>query len=141
MADIPLVSQTVAFADAKGHTPSNPPQCLAFLLPGGTGGAIHDARKLNDINDLSKGWLTSGTTAGRIAASRHMEGANYAFADGHVKWLKSIVAETSEVNNADRFNSPPKAGLDYDGDGIVGTNGITPAGGTNPPATTAVGWD
>ncbi len=36
-------------------------------------------------------------------------------------------------------DAPPKEGLDYDADGIVGHNGVTPAGGTS--SGTAVGWD
>lgn len=142
LSAIPLVSQTPMFADAIGHTVTNPIQTLCFLLPGGTTNYIHDARKLNDPANLSAGWLTGGgaTRAGRISAGRHLEGANYCFSDGHVKWFKSITVAASEVSDAtDQLNAPPKEGLDYDSDGIVGHNGITPAGGT--ASGTAVGWD
>jgi len=142
IAGFPLVSQTPMFADAKGTNETNN-QCLAFLLPGGTGGAIHDARKLMDPANLAAGWRTSGTTAGRIGAARHMEGANYCFIDGHVKCLKSITVTSGEVSAADDMkDAPPKEGLDYDADGIVGHNGVTPPSGTPATSTTpAVGWD
>ncbi|MDF2439670.1 MAG: hypothetical protein JWN98_654, partial [Abditibacteriota bacterium] len=63
--------------------------------------------------------------------------------DGHVKWFKSITVASSEVNvEADRISAPPKNGIDYDCDGIVGGPGVTPAGGTASSTTgTAVGWD
>jgi prepilin-type processing-associated H-X9-DG protein len=31
------------------------------------------------------------------AATRHLDGANYCFADGHVKWLKGSDANTCPV--------------------------------------------
>jgi prepilin-type N-terminal cleavage/methylation domain-containing protein/prepilin-type processing-associated H-X9-DG protein len=143
LADFPLVAQTVAFADGKG-TNETTNQCLAFLIPSNSSGAIHAARKLSDPNNLANGWQSTegtGTTAGRIGAARHMEGANYCFIDGHVKWLKSITVTSAEVSAADDMkDAPPKAGLDYDADGIVGSNGVTPLNGTST-GTVGVGWD
>jgi len=37
----------------------------------------------------------AGTSTGVGAATRHLDGANYAFADGHVKWLKGSDSKTA----------------------------------------------
>lgn len=124
IARIQYPAQTPDFADAKGIAPGsadiNTAQCLSFLIPGGTGGAVHDGRKLADPNNLSKGWATDPGT-GRIKADRHTEGANYAFFDGHVKWMHSIGVSAAMISDAtDQKAAPPMKGLDYDGDGILG---------------------
>jgi prepilin-type processing-associated H-X9-DG protein/prepilin-type N-terminal cleavage/methylation domain-containing protein len=50
-----------------------------------------------------KGTATLVDRAGRPvgAATRHMDGANYAFADGHVKWLKGADANTCPTIKVD----------------------------------------
>jgi len=37
---------------------------------------------------------------GVTAAGRHLDGANYAFADGHVKWLKGSIISGSVINGS-----------------------------------------
>jgi prepilin-type N-terminal cleavage/methylation domain-containing protein/prepilin-type processing-associated H-X9-DG protein len=58
--------------------------------------------------------------------SRHFDGANYAFADGHVKWLKGGITNSCCGAGLDTLEKPRPStvatnGLDYDGDGFVGT--------------------
>jgi prepilin-type N-terminal cleavage/methylation domain-containing protein/prepilin-type processing-associated H-X9-DG protein len=61
--------------------------------------------------------LIDNDAAGRVpAAQRHLEGANYAFADGHVKWLKgnSTQRSASILNGntpADQANGRATFGL------------------------------
>ena len=58
---------------------------------------------------------TSGTSAS--AGSRHFDGSNYAFVDGHVKWIKGTVVTTDTSGSAATFfvpaagGSTPPAGL------------------------------
>jgi prepilin-type N-terminal cleavage/methylation domain-containing protein/prepilin-type processing-associated H-X9-DG protein len=85
------------------------------------------------------------------ATTRHLEGLNMAFADGHVKWFKAVgtgVTNTSQLHNnyhnATLFGIPTTPGtatqkvaaadanfpgmpykdLDYNVDGVVGTTGL-----------------
>ncbi len=55
--------------------------------------------------------------------ARHLEGSNYSFADGHVKWYKSGRALTSFVVSGEPGPQTMVAinGIDWDGDGIAGT--------------------
>ncbi len=64
-------------ANAEGNFSASPYSCV---YSGGTG---------NTWNYL-KNWLTqvNGTTTAPIGSAKHLEGANYSFADGHVKWLR-----------------------------------------------------
>jgi len=40
------------------------------------------------------------SSAGITAAGRHLDGANYAFADGHVKWLKGSIISGTVINGS-----------------------------------------
>lgn len=132
LSSVPLPAQTPNFADANGLSSSvtaNKNQCLAFLVPAG---AIpyHDGRRLSFPDDTvqtkANGW--TGDRTGRIFASLHSDGANYAFCDGHVKWMHFVFDNTRlnnpGPNNID-YNAPPKAGLDFNFDGVVGPNPTT----------------
>jgi len=60
----------------------------------------------NHTSDYSycNGTLPNGTYAPSVAArTRHLEGANYAFVDGHVKWLRY---EKLTVNDPATGSSP-----------------------------------
>jgi prepilin-type processing-associated H-X9-DG protein len=52
-------------------------------------------------------------------SNRHFEGANYAFADGHVKWLKppsvlpAIIATVSQCSDGTKTNSPDGANATF----------------------------
>jgi prepilin-type processing-associated H-X9-DG protein len=47
-------------------------------------------------------WKPTTVDATRTEAVRHLEGANYAFVDGHVKWLKqsNVTVDATGVGNA-----------------------------------------
>ena len=45
----------------------------------------------------------SGTNADGGALSRHLEGSNFAFIDGHVKWVKATGGNTSDVMAANVY--------------------------------------
>lgn len=105
LASIPNPSQSVMIAESYGVDQANAAYSCWFIPAAAiTGGGSWLARL-----------YPSGaqSTAAFIAADRHLEGANYGFVDGHVKWLK-----------------PQGATLTY---GAAGTkNGPQPAGSTGP---------
>ena len=117
LSAIVLPSQTPLFIDAQGIN-NNPAggnaagqsQCLAFFIDNGT--KLLSGRRLTNTADPTKGFASPAVEA-QTAPDRHQGGADYGFADGHVKWLK-----------ADSFNNvvtPSRSNLDYNGDGNVGS--------------------
>ena len=121
--------QTPAFADANGFLDANNVQnrSLTFILPTASAGLQHVGRALTNPTADPKTWSFGplSIVAGRIDADRHMDGANYAFCDGHAKWLHyvrddvNVPAPVAPETRDDR-KAPPKRGLDYDCDGILG---------------------
>lgn len=92
---------------------SNPRQSLAFWFTNFRTDWANSGRVLeNRFNPGAGVWFTSAQTQGMVSSTRHFEGTNFAFADGHVKWLKSV--EHGGVQK------PPYLDLDYNGDGSVG---------------------
>jgi prepilin-type N-terminal cleavage/methylation domain-containing protein/prepilin-type processing-associated H-X9-DG protein len=76
------VSNTVLNGDATGDTARNP----------GAGAT------LSGCNAYSGGCTDSANSLALLnAAQRHLDGANYSFADGHVKWLKGASSTQSPV--------------------------------------------
>jgi len=71
------------------------------------------------------GGATSGTSAS--AGSRHFDGSNYAFVDGHVKWIKGTVVTTETNGSAPTFFVPAAPGgggtVDSDPTGFPVTGG------------------
>lgn len=138
LAVIPLPSQTPLYIDAKGHTNVN--MSLMFFAPSGTNGEAMASRRLNSAsgtNHYNGNWGT-GAREGLIDANKHMNGANYAYVDGHVKWLPHIRDDSTAVGGMgstalaeeDRGIGPHRAGLDYNCDGTVGDgnlNNTTPS--------------
>jgi len=51
---------------------------------------------------------TSATSA--TASSRHFDGSNYAFVDGHVKWIKGAVSATDATGSVPTFFVPAAGG-------------------------------
>jgi len=123
-----LPSQAPMFVDAFG-TPNpiseDPTRCqsLQFNAMSSSNTSI-GARKLTGSVG-SYGIYGVNTIEGLPCANRHMDGANYSFVDGHVKWMHfipySIDASVVAAPNNTNYPSPPRQDLDYDGDGIVGT--------------------
>jgi len=62
-----------------------------------TGGTVKSPGAIANLVD------SSGEPIG--AATRHLDGANYAFADGHVKWLKGSDANTTPAIRANASGS------------------------------------
>lgn len=114
LAHIPLVSASPVFLDAIGSTDVK--QSLFFVtVPGAyyrapiTGSINY--RGLSNSGNPPAGVLSFNNSGG-VASDRHMGGANYLFADGHVKWHKSGLSGA--------FNAVYTNGLDFNGDGVVG---------------------
>ena len=110
---------TPMFADAYGA--NNTAQSLAFLLPAGAA-PYFQGRQLNSTTNWASGW--GGNSSGCINAHAHNGGANYAFMDGHVKWMHGVTNTLGTTNNGCVTTDniiPPNLGLDYEGTGTQGT--------------------
>ena len=87
-------------------------------------GGVSEARIQFPSNTILNGDATTGRADNfvhnfnvnanvKAAMSRHLEGANYSFVDGHVKWLKpdvpgnGVFTLTSTCGNGDKTMSPP----------------------------------
>jgi prepilin-type N-terminal cleavage/methylation domain-containing protein/prepilin-type processing-associated H-X9-DG protein len=121
IADIATPSQSPIYMDAVGWSLAEP--ALAFFADPSLGVALDTLGRSNQYKDYRvNGWTLSGNAFGLPYAQRHMEGANYAFADGHVKWYKA--GGLNKSSNGTIESEPNKTvysiGFDYDGDGIVG---------------------
>ena len=147
LSDIPLPAKTPAYADIYGFGTTEAARSVqagCFLIPSSSPNDIHTGRRLSlpDTDPPGVGWSTEN--GARIKGDRHLDGANYAFCDGHVKWFPFHQAAASEVGTGTQQRSATKIGIDYDSDGVVGGPGVTPVGGTAPDGTinqVAVGWD
>jgi len=58
--------------------------------------------------EATRGVATSGAAAS--AGTRHFDGSNYSFVDGHVKWLKPAAVTTSASTTQPTFDVPISAG-------------------------------
>ena len=114
---LPLPAQTPIFLDGEGikypNASQTQNQAPMFFVNVGTPGSF-SARALT--NPANPGAGSIGYNIAGNVTLRHFDGANYAFADGHAKWLKGFFDGT--------YSRPMKSGIDYDGDGVVG-NGDT----------------
>jgi prepilin-type N-terminal cleavage/methylation domain-containing protein/prepilin-type processing-associated H-X9-DG protein len=112
IAAIQSASTMVLFADAVGSV--NSFRGNVFDMRGGTG--ITARVNYGTYYQISRTALPAG--------ARHMDGANYAFVDGHVKWYHCAYSpvgyQFAGPTAADRAASPPTS-LDFDGDGQPGT--------------------
>ena len=70
---------------------------------------------------VQSGYNYSSRVANVPAVERHLETANYLFADGHVKALKAAGGLNAGWGTTHPPLVPPYNGYDYDGDGTVGT--------------------
>jgi len=135
LASIQLPTQTPMFADAIGTTAANTP--LVFFPP--NNGTAFNAR--------SGPQSTNDSNTAQVNTILHLEGANYAFVDGHVKFYRNIAGATwssatvtPPASSGITNQGPPKKDMDYDADGIVGDD----ASANNPTAPTGAttnNWD
>ncbi len=123
--EIQLPSQTPVFADAYGTSTAN--RSLFFAAGNSRWGRSVVVTAPAVVSNYSY------DLAGTVNAERHLEGMNMAFADGHVKWAKSVGrnqlntthtntgTETNPGTAANALSGMPFRDLDYDLDGTVGT--------------------
>lgn len=113
LSNFPVPTVEPLFMDAFGT--NNAAQMLTFSVNAsdmlGRYAAAGDANSTDD-------------QVGLINANIHMDGANYAFVDGHVKWLKSVGTITNSTGGSypgpNPLPAPPKRSLDFDYDGRTG---------------------
>ena len=92
---------------------------FVFIIPDDKGGqqarGIKYGSFANGVATGEKKWVLTAerNKAGLLKGNRHSEGANYVFADGHVKWMRY------DTKVGDQF-TPARKNLDYDSDGIMG---------------------
>jgi prepilin-type N-terminal cleavage/methylation domain-containing protein/prepilin-type processing-associated H-X9-DG protein len=119
LSDIAKPAQTPAFTDAVGVTSltTNPldRSPLFFMQDGNIYGRF-----------VSGSPYIYGNNRQALAdADRHLDGANYSFVDGHVKWMRprSVPASwfTAFTPQTSDLLQPPSLNMDYNGDGNVGT--------------------
>ncbi len=131
LAGISLPAVSPIFIDGNsisGPAGNSNPQGLAWPYPYNQAAAffitstpISSGRSLINVSDFTAGWTASNPPAaqgtsengpGAVAATRHSSGANYAFADGHAKFLRAP--------DATKAANPALTGLNYMGDGQTG---------------------
>ncbi len=130
LASLKNPKQTPIIADCAGYTDKKNGRgwSFSFIIPDERGGvqarAINYGTFVNGEPTGERQWFAPPTTdrteAASIKANSHGDGSNYIFADGHAKWMRH------EENSTGR-PVPPRKGLDYNSDGIMGDD---PAAGT-----------
>lgn len=128
LASLVNPSQSPIIADGSGFTDTAnniKGWSLWFVIPTDTQGHQGRAQKWStmDANGVPTGEkvCTNCATIARQGAAKirgdmHNGGANYVFADGHAKWLKSSNIKDTDTGRM----QPPQKGLDYDSDGTFG---------------------
>lgn len=83
-SSLTFVSNILAIGDSQAGTAANADD-------GCTGNTATCADAAGGLATFDGGWSTQTGAAvvGGLAANRHLDGANYGFADGHVKWVKA----------------------------------------------------
>ncbi len=140
LSDIPLPSQSPMFIDSGGTTQAN--RGLYFILPSTQPGSVVLGR-------IASSGGSASTYAGAVPYSRHFDGANIAYTDGHVKWAKFIGGMNldSSTPTGTAFGTldpyftgktnqpgPPMKDLDYTCDGRLGDD-------ASASPSTAGKWD
>jgi prepilin-type N-terminal cleavage/methylation domain-containing protein/prepilin-type processing-associated H-X9-DG protein len=141
IAEIVSTSQTPMFVDCEGNGSSfGFDQAFMFQFDGAVVGLYGYQNNSNTEVATPGQWNVSNN--GLPIGGRHLEGANYAFMDGHVKWYR-YEYETRGMPSEEKYRQTVrKVGLDWDGDGFVGPSDGTAAthGGTGITQV-AGGWD
>ena len=118
LANIAMPAQTPLLVDAIGVAKGSTVQALTFICRSGSGGWIPE---LGRTMTTWGGGIADGQRAAIPDAQRHTDGANYAFMDGHVKWMKyEYDARETGPGQAYDLNCVPKSGLDWNCNGTVG---------------------
>jgi prepilin-type N-terminal cleavage/methylation domain-containing protein/prepilin-type processing-associated H-X9-DG protein len=126
LSDFKTSSIVPTFADARGtnailaSTPAMESQALYFVYQQGANQAY--GRRINATH------VHENSTQGLINAGLHMDGANYAYADGHVKWrrgeggLPAAGTTTYDGSSTPPAGSlvPPWTGHNFNADGTAG---------------------
>ncbi|MBV9866826.1 MAG: DUF1559 domain-containing protein [Abitibacteriaceae bacterium] len=132
MADVPAPAIEPIFADVKGSTAlADQNQAFVFLQDGYNPPGNRDLA--NVANPGSAGWNTPGGGIGNIRGDIHLDTANYAFADGHVKAFKYYQYPPPAGIPA----YPARAGMDYDFDGETPENSGSIKGPSSAQALTS----
>jgi prepilin-type N-terminal cleavage/methylation domain-containing protein/prepilin-type processing-associated H-X9-DG protein len=129
LADIKEPARMPVFGDVNGS--KNIGQNYLMLIPCGTGGpSTYCGRRLNAVPIVPGSTSHGDNQEGLVNAYRHNDTANYAFADGHVKAYRFVTLKTSEVMgncgapNQLNCQGPPKAGIDWNGNGTDRADGL-----------------
>ena len=118
-SEVPLPAQTIAFADCIG-VPNT------WSGDGGNRSPFFFQQTGNIYGRFVNGapFKYNNAREALVDADRHLEGANYSFADGHAKWLKPRAVPagwfTAFTPKPEDLLQPPSLGLDYDCDGVLG---------------------
>jgi len=121
VADMPMPASEPIFADVIGSSSlADANQAYVFLYDGFNDPDCCNGRQLTVPANPGSGIYTGSNNA-FIRADIHLDTANYAFADGHVKALKPYRPATNAGGNAAKA-WPARAGMDYDFDGETPEN-------------------
>ena len=122
IASIQLPTQTPTFVDCYGSNTGAGIVRSNFFIPAvtGMGGRSLDLTGTQVVSTMD--WDVAA-----LPSARHFEGLNMLFADGHVKWLKSV--GTATVNSASTYRN-------YNSEDLFG---ITAGGTGNPGGKTLPG--
>ena len=120
IGSIPEPASTPMFAEAAGvnyaaasATVNQAPMFFVNPGPYPVGAGSIAGRSLNNPSNLNLNPSIIFDGGGLVNYDRHFTGANYLFADGHVKWYRS--------RKSGAFNAVYTNGLDWNGDGNEGT--------------------
>ncbi|MGV3722435.1 MAG: DUF1559 domain-containing protein, partial [Actinomycetota bacterium] len=129
LADIKEPARMPLFADVWGSNNIN--QSYVILIPCGTGGPVTQCGRQLNSTTVPPGQTTHGDNrTGLVNATIHSDTANYTFADGHVKAFRYVDLRTNEVMqncaaaNGIDCKGPPKAGMDWNGNGLDRADGL-----------------
>ena len=123
----PIIADCAGFTDTANNIAG---WSYSFIIPNATDPAHQQSRAIkyltfaNGVPTGENKWVLTAarTTAAKIKANQHGDGANYVFADGHAKWLHYALDPEGLI-------APPRAGLDYNSDGVLGDDTAAGTGG------------
>jgi prepilin-type N-terminal cleavage/methylation domain-containing protein/prepilin-type processing-associated H-X9-DG protein len=113
LADIPFPAQSPTVIDGRGTNDAT--QALIFSM--NTTNMVGRFARAGDAN-------STDDQMGHIIANRHLDGANYAFGDGHVKYFSNVGTTGNGTGGSNpgpsALSAPARIGLDYTPDGNFG---------------------